>query len=152
MRWLRRELKDAAEKGQRVLLFNHFPVLPAGAVHNLWNDQELIDPLSGEHFVRETHQFAGESFSLGRTVGFLCFDLEPPRLVCFLVHFACYRSGVKAWTRPSISLRTIYYCIHVGVLKVASGMCSGKENPFSFILSMKVSICSFDKKAACTTP
>jgi manganese-dependent ADP-ribose/CDP-alcohol diphosphatase len=51
MRWLRQELKDAAEKGQRVLLFNHFPVLPVGAVHNLWNDQELIDVLEAHPHV-----------------------------------------------------------------------------------------------------
>jgi hypothetical protein len=68
----------------------------------------LIDPLSGERFVRETHQFSEESFSLDGVVGHLCFDLEPPRFVCFLAHFVCHRSGVKAWTRPSISLRTIW--------------------------------------------
>jgi len=42
MAWLRQELKAAAEQGQRVLLFNHFPVHPLGAVHNLWNDEELV--------------------------------------------------------------------------------------------------------------
>lgn len=42
MKWLQKELKAAHAAKQRVLVFNHLPVLPAGSSHNLWNDAELV--------------------------------------------------------------------------------------------------------------
>jgi 3',5'-cyclic AMP phosphodiesterase CpdA len=42
MEWLEKELAAAKEAGQRVILFNHYPVIPAGNGHNLWNAEELV--------------------------------------------------------------------------------------------------------------
>jgi len=42
MRWLEKELAAAEVAGQRVILFNHYPVIPAGNPHNLWNADELV--------------------------------------------------------------------------------------------------------------
>ncbi|MEP4077138.1 metallophosphoesterase [Haloferula sp.] len=43
MAWLEAELKAAKEAKQRVVLFNHYPVIPAGKGHNLWNAEELVE-------------------------------------------------------------------------------------------------------------
>ncbi|WP_346189203.1 metallophosphoesterase [Rubritalea halochordaticola] len=40
--WLEQELQAAKQASQRVLLFNHLPVLPAEDGHNLWNAPELV--------------------------------------------------------------------------------------------------------------
>ena len=45
MEWIAVELKAAAQAGQRVILFNHYPVIPAGNPHNLWNAPELVELL-----------------------------------------------------------------------------------------------------------
>jgi hypothetical protein len=45
MAWLKTELEAANSKGQRVILFNHYPVIPIGDVHNLWNAEELVSLL-----------------------------------------------------------------------------------------------------------
>ncbi|MDA0766395.1 MAG: metallophosphoesterase [Verrucomicrobia bacterium] len=42
MAWIKKELETAKAAGQRVIVFNHFPVIPANAGHNLWNDRELV--------------------------------------------------------------------------------------------------------------
>ncbi len=39
--WLEETLESAAEADEKVMLFCHFPVYPAGA-HNLWNGEELV--------------------------------------------------------------------------------------------------------------
>lgn len=44
MKWLRKVLKDAQEKGERVILFSHFPIFPS-ETHNLWNDTEVVNLL-----------------------------------------------------------------------------------------------------------
>lgn len=44
--WLEKELEAAKTKKQRVILFNHYPVLPENDSHNLWNAKELVDLLS----------------------------------------------------------------------------------------------------------
>lgn len=43
MKWLKSELDEAKREKQRVIVFNHFPVIPAGDGHNLWNAPELAD-------------------------------------------------------------------------------------------------------------
>jgi 3',5'-cyclic AMP phosphodiesterase CpdA len=43
MAWLKVELEAAKKAEQRVILFNHYPVIPAGNSHNLWNAEELVD-------------------------------------------------------------------------------------------------------------
>lgn len=45
MKWLKSELDAAQKAGQRVVLFNHYPVIPANDGHNLWNAQELVSLL-----------------------------------------------------------------------------------------------------------
>lgn len=40
--WLEYILKDAAEQKQKVVIFAHHPLMPAGDRHNLWNDAEMI--------------------------------------------------------------------------------------------------------------
>lgn len=42
MKWLEAELAAAKAAGQRTILFNHYPVIPAGNGHNLWNDVEVV--------------------------------------------------------------------------------------------------------------
>lgn len=46
MRWLEAELDAAKGTGQRVMLFNHYPVIPVGNAHNLWNAPELLGLIS----------------------------------------------------------------------------------------------------------
>lgn len=41
--WLTDELTKAKESNKRVIIFNHFPVIPLNNSHNLWNDKELVD-------------------------------------------------------------------------------------------------------------
>lgn len=43
--WLRRELEEAREAKQRVVLFCHFPIFPKNS-HNLWNDSEITKLLA----------------------------------------------------------------------------------------------------------
>jgi len=42
--FLKAELERAEKAGQKIIVFCHFPVLPAAA-HNLWNDQEVVSLL-----------------------------------------------------------------------------------------------------------
>ncbi len=43
--WLESKLKEAEAAGERVILFNHFPLLPAGP-HTLWNAPEVLERVS----------------------------------------------------------------------------------------------------------
>ncbi len=49
--WLEQVLDDADNKGQRVILFSHFPVFPAN-VHNLWNAKAVVNILEDHSGVR----------------------------------------------------------------------------------------------------
>ncbi len=40
--WLRKILSKSAGKKEKVMIFCHFPVLPAGNDHNLWNAAEVV--------------------------------------------------------------------------------------------------------------
>ena len=42
--WMRKILKSAQEKGEKVVLYCHFPVYPADP-HNLWNAKEVVSIL-----------------------------------------------------------------------------------------------------------
>ena len=42
MEWIAAQLEDTAAAGERVILFCHYPVIPAGNAHNLWNDAKLV--------------------------------------------------------------------------------------------------------------
>jgi len=48
IKWIEAELEAAQAAGQRVILFCHYPVIPAGDSHNLWNAEELV-ALLGKH-------------------------------------------------------------------------------------------------------
>lgn len=48
MAWIKAELDRAKDAGRRVIVFNHYPVIPAGNPHNLWNADELVS-LFGEY-------------------------------------------------------------------------------------------------------
>lgn len=41
MKWISSELEAASAAGQRVIAFCHYPLMPAGNAHNLWNAVEL---------------------------------------------------------------------------------------------------------------
>lgn len=41
--WLKQELDDANSLNQKVILFSHLPLRPQDNIHNLWNDNEIID-------------------------------------------------------------------------------------------------------------
>ncbi len=43
LKWLESELKAADEAGERVIVCNHFPVLPAENPHNLWNADAVVE-------------------------------------------------------------------------------------------------------------
>lgn len=45
MAWLKQQLDAAKAANERVVVFNHFPVLPMGDSHNLWNAEELVELL-----------------------------------------------------------------------------------------------------------
>jgi len=42
VKWIAAELEAAQAAGQRVIVFCHYPVIPAGDPHNLWNSEELV--------------------------------------------------------------------------------------------------------------
>ena len=42
MKWIKEELDVAKTAGRRVIVFNHYPVIPANESHNLWNSAELV--------------------------------------------------------------------------------------------------------------
>lgn len=42
MEWIKAELDAAKEAGRRVVVFNHYPAIPVGNGHNLWNAEELL--------------------------------------------------------------------------------------------------------------
>lgn len=46
--WIAAELEAAQAAGQRVIVFCHYPLIPAGDPHNLWNAEELV-ALFGKH-------------------------------------------------------------------------------------------------------
>jgi hypothetical protein len=48
MEWIAAELGAAQAAGQRVIVFCHYPVIPAADPHNLWNAEELV-ALFGKH-------------------------------------------------------------------------------------------------------
>lgn len=48
MKWIAAELDDAQAAGQRVIVFCHYPLIPAGDHHNLWNSEEVV-ALFGKH-------------------------------------------------------------------------------------------------------
>ena len=49
--WLRRELVQAEEQGERVVVFSHLPVLAAASTehHLLWDHAEVLEILDGAH-------------------------------------------------------------------------------------------------------
>lgn len=49
-RWLRRTLEDAGRRGERAVVFCHFPVLPAATTpaHLLWDHEEVLGILDGQ--------------------------------------------------------------------------------------------------------
>ncbi|WP_167605795.1 metallophosphoesterase [Maribellus sediminis] len=44
LQWMERELQEAQDKQQKVILFCHYPLLPYDA-HSLWNTEEVVDLL-----------------------------------------------------------------------------------------------------------
>jgi manganese-dependent ADP-ribose/CDP-alcohol diphosphatase len=47
VRWLKKELASAAQKGEKVLILCHMPIMPENNSHTLWNDQEVRSLLEG---------------------------------------------------------------------------------------------------------
>lgn len=41
MKWLKSQLEEAKKKNEKVIINCHFPVMPVGDSHNLWNDLEV---------------------------------------------------------------------------------------------------------------
>jgi 3',5'-cyclic AMP phosphodiesterase CpdA len=48
MEWIAAELEAAKAAAQSVIVFCHYPLIPAGDPHNLWNSEELV-ALFGKH-------------------------------------------------------------------------------------------------------
>jgi len=44
--WLKNQLDASKVANERVIVFNHFPILPMGDGHNLWNAEELVKLLT----------------------------------------------------------------------------------------------------------
>lgn len=47
MKWIAAELDAAQAAGQRVIVFCHYPLIPAADPHNLWNAEELLALFGG---------------------------------------------------------------------------------------------------------
>ncbi len=45
IKWMLSRIAMARDAGEKVILFNHFPIYPANRGHNLWNDTELLEIL-----------------------------------------------------------------------------------------------------------
>ncbi len=59
--WLNRVLKEAAQVGEKVVLYCHFPVYPEN-VHNLWNAKEVVEVIENYNCVKayiNGHNHAG---------------------------------------------------------------------------------------------
>jgi len=41
--WIKQELDSASVLGQKVIVFSHLPIRPHDDLHNLWNDDEIIN-------------------------------------------------------------------------------------------------------------
>ncbi|MDA7890062.1 metallophosphoesterase [Akkermansiaceae bacterium] len=69
MAWLRKELEDSAAKGQRALIFNHFPAMRNGIPVRSWNSRALVTLLeehkhvaayfNGHHHAGRYHEHQG---------------------------------------------------------------------------------------------
>ena len=46
LEWLDAQLSEAKQQKQRVIVMNHFPVMPAGDGHLLWNSADLLKTLA----------------------------------------------------------------------------------------------------------
>ncbi len=67
MEWLASELLAAHAAGQRAIIFNHYPLIPVGNPHNLWNDVELVALLEKHKHIAayfNGHNHAGNYGSL----------------------------------------------------------------------------------------
>jgi manganese-dependent ADP-ribose/CDP-alcohol diphosphatase len=97
LEWFESSCRDAQQGGRRVVVFAHHPVLPAG-VHNLWNDDALLQALARQPNVIawfNGHNHGGALAQLGAlrlitvpgmvetadTNAFAVVDLYPNRLV-----------------------------------------------------------------------
>jgi 3',5'-cyclic AMP phosphodiesterase CpdA len=59
--WLKKRLDESAKNNEKVIVFGHLPLYPVN-VHNLWNDQEIIDVLESAGCVQayfSGHNHAG---------------------------------------------------------------------------------------------
>jgi len=52
LRWLRERLAKAAKGKEKAVVFCHYPVLPAGNDHNLWNAREVISVIESYSCVK----------------------------------------------------------------------------------------------------
>lgn len=69
MAWLRKEFEDSAAKGQRALIFNHFPAMRNGIPVRSWNSRALVTLLeehkhvaayfNGHHHAGRYHEHQG---------------------------------------------------------------------------------------------
>ena len=57
MDWLRKILADAENKGQKVIVFGHIPLMPPEEIHTLWNSEEVVKVLQSYDCVKA--YFAG---------------------------------------------------------------------------------------------
>lgn len=46
MQWLTEELDNATKSNKRIIVFNHFPVIPIQNNHNIWNAHEIVELLT----------------------------------------------------------------------------------------------------------
>lgn len=47
MKWLKKQLDEASQNKEKVIISCHFPLFPEGDAHNLWNDSEIRALLNG---------------------------------------------------------------------------------------------------------
>jgi 3',5'-cyclic AMP phosphodiesterase CpdA len=65
--WLKQTLDQAEARGEKIILFSHYPVYPMNE-HNIWDDQRLVDLVSRyQNFVAfmNGHNHAGNYGSIG---------------------------------------------------------------------------------------
>lgn len=76
MNWLKAELDAARVANQKVIIFNHYPVVPAGNYHNLWNAEQLLDLLGKYDNVAAYMNGHNHSGNYGTREGIHCVNFK----------------------------------------------------------------------------
>lgn len=96
--WLKVELEAAKAAGERVIVCNHYPILPAGDAHNLWDAEAVVDLLERyDHVVAylNGHNHAG-NYAVRKGTHFVNFKgmVETEKETAYAV-VRCFKDRVE---------------------------------------------------------